>query len=437
MKKHAGRRDFLKKISISSISAGVIPATLAEGAEVKTNGFSDPVKKITKAKAGRQYNEAYEGAYLNRVAFPIGGLGGGMFCLEGTGAVSHMSVRNRPDVFNEPGMFGAIAVKGEKTTAKILEGPSPDWKRFGQPNSGNGSGGSIFGLPRYDKASFLARFPFATITLEDEDFPLKAKLTGWSPFIPTDADNSGLPAGALEYKLVNTGDGTADCVFSFHAKNFMKHAGGGITSIKRFPNGFILSNQGTDEKPFLGGDFVVFSDQDDTVVDHCWFRGGWFDPLTITWDTIRSGSVKQVEPVASDAPGASLYVPFRLAPGEEKVIRVLTAWYVPVTDLRYGEDGTEQEKCDPASGCCSSSSELGENVADASYAAGMYKPWYSHRFGNVTEVAGYWKSQYQALEKKIPGIQRGVLFQHIARRGAGSHRCKPYHPQVSYGHAPV
>src|SRR5688500_14283150 len=159
MKKHAGRRTFLKKIGVGGISAGVLPAALLHPAETKASAADHPPFRSGKRNSARGYNEAYEGEHLNRIAFPIGGLGGGMFCLEGTGAISHMSVRNKPDVFNEPGMFGAIALKGQKTDAKILEGPSPDWKRFGQPNSGNGSGGTIFGLPRFDKASFLARFP--------------------------------------------------------------------------------------------------------------------------------------------------------------------------------------------------------------------------------------------------------------------------------------
>jgi len=47
---------------------------------------------------GRMFNTIYEGEYLNRVAFPIGGIGAGMVCLEGTGAISHVSVRNKPDV---------------------------------------------------------------------------------------------------------------------------------------------------------------------------------------------------------------------------------------------------------------------------------------------------------------------------------------------------
>lgn len=400
MKKHTGRRTFLKKIGISGIGAGVLPATLLQPAAAKASGSGHAASKMRQRKSGRPYNEAYEGEYLNRVAFPIGGLGGGMFCLEGTGAISHMSVRHKPDVFNEPGMFGAIALKGEKTDAKILEGPSPDWKRFGQPNSGNGSGGTIFGLPRFDKASFLARFPFATISLEDSTFPLKVEITGWSPFIPNDADNSGLPAGALEYKFINSGKENADCVFSFHAKNFMKHKDGGTDAVRPLANGFILSNEGTEEKPFVQGSFAIFSDRDNTVTDHCWFRGGWFDPLTITWETIRNGTVKNVDPVESGAPGASIYIPFNLSAGEETTIRVLASWYVPVTDLRLGEDGTENEKCDSTSGCCTTSAELGAIVADPEYVAGKFKPWYSKRFSDMKEVANYWKNNYAALKLK-------------------------------------
>ncbi len=41
----------------------------------------------------------------------------------------------------------------------------------------------------------LAAFPFAAIDrLRDDDIPIEGHgITGWSPFIPTDADNSSLP----------------------------------------------------------------------------------------------------------------------------------------------------------------------------------------------------------------------------------------------------
>ena len=86
-------------------------------------------------KSERQFNSVYENEYLNRVAFPVGGIGAGMFCLEGTGAISHVSVRNHPDIFNEPFTMAALSIKGLKNGAKVLEGPVPKWKVFGNPNT--------------------------------------------------------------------------------------------------------------------------------------------------------------------------------------------------------------------------------------------------------------------------------------------------------------
>ncbi len=409
MKNKTGRRSFLKKIGAGGMGVGILPTTMlsheakASPEQGKENGKSK--------KAAREYNGAYKNDFLKRVAFPIGGLGAGMFCLEGTGAISHMSVRNKPDVFHEPGMFGAISVKGVKNGGKIVEGPVPDWKRFGQPNTGNGAGGSIFGLPRFEKTSFLARFPFGTISLEEGDFPLTAEIRGWSPFIPTDADNSSLPTGGLEYKFKNTGSQPVDCVFSFHSKNFMKPKEpentadkNGKDFIRGVTNGFILSQSAIPARPHDQGDFAIFTDSPETVVDHCWFRGGWFDPLTMTWDSIKKGELKKVDPVESGAPGASLYVPFKLSAGGEKTIKVMMAWYVPVSDTRHGGEPTEEEKCDPASGCCGTSAQLGANVADENYTTGKYKPWYSNRFKSVEEVGEYWTKNYDAL------LQKSELF---------------------------
>jgi uncharacterized protein (DUF608 family) len=197
---------------------------------------------------GHQFNGYYSGDNLNRVAFPIGGIGAGMFCIEGTGAISHMSVRNRPEVFNEPCMFAAISVKGIENGTKVIEGQVPDWKHFGQPGSGNGSSGASYGLPRFQNSKFLARFPFATVELSDGDIPLKVTIRGWSPFIPTDADNSSLPAGALEYSFTNTGHSKVEAVFSYNSANFMKQSGG-KASIKPIAGGFVLAEEGTKENP--------------------------------------------------------------------------------------------------------------------------------------------------------------------------------------------
>ena len=338
------------------------------------------------AKYGkRAFNEAYEGENLNRIAFPLGGMGAGMVCLEGTGALSHVSVRNSPEVFNAPMIFAAISVKGNEKGAKVLEGPVPKWKYFGNPNSGNGRGiGGAAGLPHFEKADFTARFPFATINLDDEDIPLKVKITGWSPFIPTDADHSSLPFGALEYTFKNTGSSTLESVFSFHSVNFMR-SGKGENSIEPVSNGFILRQKARENEPQTQGDFAIFTDQPSTAVDLCWFRGGWFDALSMTWKNVEEGKMVQNDAITPGSPGASLYVPVHLAPNEEKVIRVMFAWYVPNSRIRLGKDPENDPKCNPSSGCCESP---------------YYQPWYSKKFASINEAVHNWNTWYNDLKSR-------------------------------------
>ena len=185
------------------------------------------------------YNAEYRDEHLNRVAFPLGGIGAGMICLEGSGALSHFSLRNRPEVFNEPCTFAAIAIKGPQKIARVLQGPVPGWKLFGAPGSGNGAGGTSFGLPRFRKAVFTARFPFAAVQLTDSQVPLEVELTAWSPFEPGDADSSSLPVAALEYRFTNQTAAAVEAVFSFSARNFTA-VGANPQAVKAAAGGFIL-----------------------------------------------------------------------------------------------------------------------------------------------------------------------------------------------------
>ncbi|MBN1852308.1 MAG: hypothetical protein JW829_06275, partial [Pirellulales bacterium] len=288
----------------------------------------------------RGYNGWYTGAHTNRVAFPLGGVGAGMICLEGTGAISHVSLRNQMEVFNEPCAFAALCVKGPKgNVAKVLEGQVPRWKIFGRPGAGNGGGHSSHGFPRFEECRFLARFPFATIQLTDSDIPLGVQITGWSPFIPGDADNSSLPVAALEYAFSNPKDHPIEAVFSYNTTNFMSLDGGG-DRILPLENGLILWQQGSEKNPEREGACAFFVAEDKAVVDHGWFKGGWWDSLTITWDNIQSARLMDNPPIQGSSRGGSLFVPMTIEPGQTKTVRLLIAWYVPETKMRYGQDAT-------------------------------------------------------------------------------------------------
>lgn len=395
MENKTGRRSFIKHISAGSIGAAILPASTHEKDE-KVPG-REKMDDGTGA-ATRNYNGDYTGEYLNRVAFPIGGLGAGMFCMEGTGAFSHMSIKNKPDIFNEPAMFAAISIKGLKNGAKVLEGPVPDWKKFGQKDAGNGATGATTGLPRFNHASFLPRFPFGYLDLQDNEFPLKVKITGWSPFIPGEEDNSGMPVGAMEYHFQNTGTDKVDAVFSFNASNFVK-IDEGRNTIRPLKNGFVLTEEGLREKP-LQTHFAVFTNDDRTVVNHCWFRGGWWDPLTMAWNAIKNAEVINNAPVENNAPGASLYVPISLLAGSSKTIRVMFAWYTPDSDFTVGKMGSRKENCDPSKGCCNSPGDIGLDQYDKDFDGAYYKPWYSSRFRNIEEACSYWNEQYEELKRR-------------------------------------
>ena len=369
------RRDFLK-IS-GAVSAG------ASGSYV----FGAAPGQLREKAEKRDFNSPYRSLHLNRVAFPIGGIGAGMICLEGTGAFSHFCVRNRPEIFNEPCTFAAISVKGLAKGAKVLEGPVPEWKIFGLRGTGNGAAGTSFGFPRFESAEFDFQFPFGRVRLTDTDLPLRVEMTGWSPFIPGDADSSSLPVGGFEYRFENSSDRDLSLLFSYNAKNFMAVGDKG-DSIRGLKKGFILAQEGSKEHPEYRGEFAAFVDEEAALVDHCWFRGGWWDSVTMAWKRIAEHQATPVPPVEGRAPGASIFVPFHLKPGESKTIRLMFAWYVPNTLLRYGDDpqGTPEAKGCADARCC----------PDRKY----HIPWYAGQFASIEDAAEAWRRDYDRLREK-------------------------------------
>lgn len=372
MKKDNNRRSFLKNIAIASFGVTALPSVAGA-----VNLPVEEEKRNNKAaETRRRFNDVYEGKYNNRAAFPIGGIGAGMFCLEGTGAISHLSVRHNPEMFHEPAIFAAISMKGIPGQARVLEGPVPDWKKFGQRDAGlGGTGGATWGLPRFKTATLQARFPFAHITLADPQLPLHVSIKGWSPFIPTDEDHASMPVGGLEYQFTNKSQQAEEYVFSYNARNFMRQGDVG-NAIKPYANGYILSQAAVADAPEKQGHFAIYTNENNTIVDHCWFRGNWFDPLTMVWNTLKEGNTRNTPPVTQDAPGASLFVSFRLQPGEKKTIRVMMAWYVPDSRLRIGDTVNGKPGAPP-----------------------YYKPWYSSRFNNIQTVADYWAQHYNTLQE--------------------------------------
>src|SRR2546428_1758825 len=230
------RREFVKQ-SVATLGA---MGTLG-GAAAQADPREKAASRLTEEPARRAFNGPYTGEHLRHVAFPLGGIGAGMVCLEGTGALSHVSLRHRPDVYNEPAVFAAVCLKGANgNIVRVLEGPVPRWKLYESRAAANGGEHRTWGLPRFRDASFEVRFPFGTVRLQDDTLPIEVELTGWSPFEPGDADSSSLPVAAIEYTFSNRGGQPLEAVFSFQARNFMAVGTEHDNSVRSTPVGFGL-----------------------------------------------------------------------------------------------------------------------------------------------------------------------------------------------------
>ena len=376
-------------------AVGVAGGARALAASQNQGGPAGGLEQDAQARRteSRVYNGTYEGARLDHIAFPMGGFGAGMICLEGAGALSHVSLRHHPDMIREPGIFAAISVKAPHRIARVLEGPVPRRKRsVDLSRSAITEVSSWWGLPRFRNAAFTARFPFGEVALSDEAIPLTVTLTGWNPFEPGDADNASLPVAGLEYQFANRSADTVEAVFSFNAMNFMaepdfsKEQNNSGDKVNAMPGGFQLIGAGSPEKPWDAGTFAAWVDDPAAQVNAAWFRGGWYDAATIAWRDVQSGSCFNRPAVTegAPAPGASLFVPFTLAPGETKTIAVRLAWFVKGSNLNRpggvilwppweAPAYTDEKLC--------------------------YKPWYAQRFADIDALCDYWQKSYPVLRQ--------------------------------------
>lgn len=359
----------------------------------------------------------WSGSLLDHWAFPMGGIGAGMMCLEGRGSLSHVSLRHRMERYHEPLTFAAIALRGRPASARVIEGPVPRHRIFAAPGGGLGCVGKTYGLPRFTDVTAKAQFPFCRLDLNEPEYPLEVMLVGWSPFTPPDADAASLPVAALEYTFRNRSAEPIEAVFSFNSVNFLvqepgrqimagqQGRGGTDYGVTRDKDGFTLWERGRGARAVRTAACRISATGGDVAVNPRWFRGAWYDAQTVAWS-----SVEAAEPVdksdydddGAPSPGGSLFVQLRLEPGEHRTVTVRLAWYVPYSDLRYGAepDGAPQVY-EPGPHGGTSRHLMTEYVTPPVPSApeDCYRPWYASAFADIDAVSTYWSRNYDALRR--------------------------------------
>lgn len=290
----------------------------------------------------------YKGAKLNEISFPLGGIGTGCIGLAGNGRLIDWEIFNRPNKKSNNG-FSFFAIKaehqGEVRLAKLLQGDlhPPYIAATNEHFRGFGFGverESMAGLPHFEQTEFTGEFPFAQLRFIDKQSPLDVKLTAFNPYIPLNDKDSSLPVAIFTYEVTNRSQEALDISLVGNLANpFDKKAFNQYTDAGAF-KGIKLTSAfyGKDDPKF--GDLTISTDCTEVSYQSYWYRGGWFDNLTVFWkDFIAPGRFKERNydqmrgshevPTYNNRDVCLLSSHRTLAPGETGLFRFVLSWSFP------------------------------------------------------------------------------------------------------------
>ncbi len=178
------RRSFLK----TTVAAAGVLASLPSPAVPE-------VEKEALAQWTRQLYEKgnrciYRGEALKEIAMPLGGIGAGQVYLTGKGRLDRWQIFNNFNT-NAHAMgahFGIwTCAQGQTPVARLLQEGGRD------------------GIPGMPSVAFCGEYPFAWVDYENGDsgLPVQVRLEAYSPFVPLDAEDSGLPAVVFRFTVTN------------------------------------------------------------------------------------------------------------------------------------------------------------------------------------------------------------------------------------------
>jgi non-lysosomal glucosylceramidase len=332
MKTTIGRRGFLKGVALAGGSAS---GSQAEQATPEATPRTEP-------SAVFRYPRTFEGRQLEMLAFPLGGVGAGSVCVGGRGQLRDWEIFNRPDHGRAPNYaFPSVWVQtGEsKPVVRVLEARlSPPYA------SASGlSPSQVTGLSRLDGATFTGEYPVAKIAFRDRKLPVKVTLEAFTPFIPLDAEESGLPIAVMRYRISNRGKETARASIAFSLENPV----GIDPRVRNAPSlaaarssefrssdgleGLYMTNPAAADGTPLAGSFalcVLGSGNGKVTYLRGWQRAKWWASPLLFWDDFSADGQLGPEAAERNAVG-SLCLQREIPPGAEADYTFLLAWHFP------------------------------------------------------------------------------------------------------------
>jgi uncharacterized protein (DUF608 family) len=373
--------------------------------------------------------KSFTGERLLQVAMPVGGIGAGNVCFNGSGGLQDFSIRNRPSTTavqdghsTRDAAFALLHIRGDMAVTKLIEGPIPPQKLYDQGLQAQGfRQGGFEGLPRFETCTFDAAYPFGTVRLQHKDIPLDVSVTAWNPFIPNDDLSSGAPTAILEYRFENNSDSVVDFEFSYHLSHFAGESANGHTSHwskttnRPIESGGILFSNTLPKGDESFGSAALFAVDWTPKIKAMWLRGGWFDGISALWREVSTGQFRendgtQIVDDPNSRSGGSILGAAELQPGEQAVFPVLIAWHFPNSNTTVGCTAppfTTGEACEPGCDC----SHLISIDTDASVEekSPAWRTFYSGAWSDAAAVAQFIASNYDSLRVRTIAFTSALL----------------------------
>lgn len=383
----------------------------------------------------KKYND-----HCTEAAFLLGGIGTGNVSVGVRGNLKDWEIFGKSGKGNYmPNQFFAIWIKedGKAPRAKVLESKiKPPY-----PGSHGYQAHEIGGLPRFERSSARGEYPYFWVDLEDASMPVKVTMESFTPFIPLNADDSGIPIAIIRYRVINETDAPIAVSVVGSISN--------LTSLKEYDRytwqSFQVEDEGVNEykddsvirglyfhpktltnTSMYYGTLSLTTTSKNVSYKRSWLRGGWWDGLQDMWDDFREDGILETESyyVQKDtkyqAPeqNGSLSIHQTIEPYEEKVFEFQLSWSFPNrvncwSTRLYDEAvrGTEEQEivvscCGSASDCSTSASRTTEDKSEYP----VIRKYYSKAFPTAWHAARYTVDNLERLEKYTRAFH-DALFQ--------------------------